>query len=144
MAFLYNLHGNTNSTDCFKIMSFLIFSWIFFCRILLKYKLVRKIWEGKFFSFWFFSFEEKVTCWKWPDWLLSGWCSLLSKFGEFAVERKEICDTLSIKISSTKSDEIFLEDETFTGQYFHWAILSTNYYIETKVVAKEYFCRLIF
>ena len=78
-----------------KTMSFLVFSWIFFCGILLKYKLVRNIWEGKFFSFWFFSFEEKFTCWKWPDWLLSGRCSLLSKFGEyFTSERKEICDTL--------------------------------------------------
>ena len=128
-----------------KIMSFLVFSWMFFCGILLKYKLIRKIWEGEFFSFWFFSFEEKFTCWKWPNWLLLGWCSLLSKFGEyFTSERKEICDALSIKISSKKSDEIFVEDETFTHQYFHWAILSTNYYIETKVFAKEYFDRLMF
>ena len=52
--------------------------------------------------------------------------------------------TLSIKILSAKSDEIFVEDETFTDQYFHWAILSTNYYIKTKVFAKEYFYRLIF
>ena len=52
--------------------------------------------------------------------------------------------TLSIKILSTKSHEIFAENENFTDQYFHWAILSTNYYIETKVFAEEYFYRLIF
>ena len=72
-----------------KIMSFPVFSWISFCEILFKYKLVRKIWDGKFFSFWCLSFEEKLTCWKWPNWLLSGRCSLQSKLGEYSTSKRK-------------------------------------------------------
>ena len=134
-----------------KIMSFPVFSWISFCEILFKYKLVRKIWDGKFFSFWCLSFEEKLTCWKWPNWLLSGRCSLQSKLGEYSTSKgKEICDTLPYqsKFHQQKVMRFLLSDENFTDQYFHWAIfkrrLSTNYYIETKVFSKECFYRLIF
>ena len=113
-----------------------------FCGILLKYKLVRKIWEGKFFSFWFFSFEEKFTCWKWPDWLFSGWCSLLSKFWWVFHEWKKRdlwYLTLSIKISSTKSDEIFVEWRTF-----YRPIFSLSHFVHKLLHRDECFCQRIF
>ena len=55
-----------------KILSFPVFHQ-FFCGIFWKYKLEKKI-----LVFDVFLFEEKFTCWKSPDWLLSGRSSLLS------------------------------------------------------------------
>ena len=122
MALLYNLHEKTSSADCFKIMR------------------IRKIWEGKFFSFWFFSFEEKFTCWKWPDWLFSGWCSLLSKFWWVFHEWK-------------KRDLWYLINQNFIskkwqdfcwGRNFYLPIFFLSHFVHKLLHRDERFCQSIF
>ena len=78
-GFTYSFHGKIIPTTVSKVLSFPVFH-DFFCGILLKYKLERKI-----LVFDVILFEEKFTGWILPDWLFSGTSSLLPKFGEYRI-----------------------------------------------------------
>ena len=80
---------------------------------------IRKIREGKIFSFLFFSFEENSLVENGPIDSFRGGFPYCQSFGEyFTSERKEICDTLSIKISSAKSDKILLRTKLLPTNFF--------------------------